>query len=124
MVNLAAALAPVVCLLALLVVMDSFKLVPRRMVVQAIVAGVVAAAAALLLHQVLIAAFALAPRTVARFVAPVTEELFKLAFVIYAIRARRVGFPVDAAIVGFAVGTGFAIAENAYYLGVMRSSVR
>ena len=35
MVNLTAALAPVLCLLALLIVMDSFKLLPIRFVGQA-----------------------------------------------------------------------------------------
>ena len=29
---------------------------------------------------------------------------------------HRIGFLVDAAIFGFAVGTGFALAENLYYL--------
>ncbi len=59
---------------------------------------------------------------VTRALAPVFEELLKLAFVMYAVRRRRVGFPVDAAILGFAVGTGFALVENSYYLGTMRSS--
>ena len=36
-------------------------------------------------------------------------------------RFRRVGFPVDAAIVGFAVGTGFALVENTYYLLALES---
>jgi len=59
---------------------------------------------------------------VTRVIAPVVEELLKLLFVVYAIRGRRVGFPVDAAIVGFAVGTGFALVENSYYLIALQSS--
>jgi len=55
-------------------------------------------------------------------IAPVVEELLKLLFVVYAVRFRRVGFPVDAAIVGFAVGTGFAVVENAYYLIALPSA--
>src|SRR6185437_11827369 len=35
--------------------------------------------------------------------------------VVVLIRTHRVGFLVDAAILGFAVGTGFAILENVYY---------
>jgi hypothetical protein len=54
-----------------------------------------------------------------RLVAPVVEEALKLGFVVFAIRRRRVGFPVDAAIIGFAVGTGFALVENAYYFGAL-----
>ena len=52
-----------------------------------------------------------------RYVAPVTEELFKGLAIVVLIRASRIGFLVDAAIFGFAVGTGFATVENLYYLG-------
>ena len=121
MLNLIASLVPVLCLLTLLVVMDSFKLVPIRFVVQAIAAGVAAAFAALLLNLFLIDRLGVPIPVVTRAIAPVTEELLKLLFVIYAIRRKRVGFPVDAAIIGFAVGTGFALVENAYYLIAMRS---
>jgi protease PrsW len=122
MLNLTAALAPVVCLLVLLVLMDSFKLVPIRFVVQALVAGVLAAFGALLLHTQLIDIMGLPVPVITRAVAPVLEECLKLLFVVYAIRYRRVGFPVDAAIVGFAVGTGFALVENSYYLLALRSA--
>lgn len=116
MVNLTAALAPVLSLLALLIVMDSFKLVPIRFVLQALAAGAAAALAALLINNQLIDGVGVPLPVVTRVIAPVVEELLKLLFVVYAIRSRRVGFPVDAAIVGFAVGTGFALIENAYYL--------
>lgn len=116
MVNLTAALAPVLCLLGLLILMDSFKLLRLRFVVLAIGAGAVAAIAAMFLNMTLIHDLAIPRRVVTRAIAPVTEELFKLGFVVWAIRFRRVGFPVDAAIAGFAVGTGFALVENAYYL--------
>ena len=122
MVNLTAGLAPVLCLLGLLIVMDSFKLVRPRFVVQALAAGAAAAFAALLLNVVLIDRAGIPIALVTRAIAPVTEELLKLAFVVYAIRRRRVGFPVDAAILGFAVGTGFALVENAYYLIALPSS--
>src|SRR5256885_8503991 len=36
------------------------------------------------------------------------------------LRSAHVGFLVDAAILGFAVGTGFAVVENVYYASVMR----
>jgi RsiW-degrading membrane proteinase PrsW (M82 family) len=122
MLNLTAALAPVLCLLALLMLMDSFKLVPIRFVFQALAAGVAAAFAALVLHLQLIDGAGVPIPVVTRLIAPVVEELLKLLFVVYAIRYRRVGFPVDAAIVGFAVGTGFAVIENSYYLIAVRES--
>ena len=54
MVNLTAALAPVLCLLVLLIVMDSFKLVAIRFVLQAIVGGMAAAGVALFVNTHLI----------------------------------------------------------------------
>jgi hypothetical protein len=51
-----------------------------------------------------------------RYVAPVLEELLKAAIVVLLIRTHRIGFLVDAAIVGFATGTGFAMLENLLYL--------
>jgi len=122
MVNLTAALAPVLCLLGLLIVMDSFKLVPIRFVGQALAAGVLAAAVALFINTRLIDGIGVPISLVTRAIAPVVEEALKLLFVVYAVRFRRVGFPVDAAIVGFAVGTGFALVENAYYLLAMPSA--
>ncbi|MBA2304874.1 MAG: PrsW family intramembrane metalloprotease [Acidobacteria bacterium] len=122
MVNLTAALAPVLCLLALLMLMDSFKLVPVRFVFQALTAGASAALVALLINTQLIYGAGISLPVVTRMIAPVVEELLKLLFVVYAVRFRRVGFPVDAAIVGFAVGTGFAVVENAYYLIALPSA--
>jgi protease PrsW len=122
MLTLPLAFAPVLCLLGLLVLMDSFKLVPLRFVGQALGAGALAALAALLVNTQLIDTLGVPIDVVRRYVAPILEELLKLAFVIHAIRRRRVGFPVDAAILGFAVGTGFALVENAYYVGAMNSA--
>jgi RsiW-degrading membrane proteinase PrsW (M82 family) len=119
--NLTAGLAPVLCLLALLMLMDSFKLVPMRFVLQALAAGAAAALAALALHLQMIDSLGVPISVVTRVIAPIVEELLKLLFVIYAVRSRRVGFPVDAAIVGFAVGTGFAVVENSYYLLTLES---
>jgi hypothetical protein len=50
------------------------------------------------------------------YVAPVVEESCKAAFVIILLQRSKVGFVVDAAIHGFAIGTGFAFLENLYYV--------
>jgi len=57
-------------------------------------------------------------RTFSRYVAPFTEEILKGLLMLVMIRTHRIGFLVDAAIFGFAVGTGFALAENLYYLNL------
>ena len=114
--NIAVALAPVLLLLVLLQFMDSFKLVPLRSVIVAIAAGAVAALACLSLHDALLARVHIDPRPFARYVAPITEELCKAAFIALLLWRNRVGFLVDAAVQGFAIGAGFALVENIDYL--------
>jgi protease PrsW len=114
--NVAVALLPVVVFLVVLFLMDSFKLLPLRAVLVALCAGAVAALAALALHDWLASATGLSARGYSRYIAPVTEETLKAIYVVVVLRRRRLGFLVDAALVGFSVGTGFALVENADYL--------
>ncbi len=116
MAQILVALLPALAFLAALLLMDSFKLLSRRSVAQSLLAGAVAARAGARLHGALLDAWPLAPVALSRYVAPVTEELLKAAWVAWLIRRDRVGFLVDAAILGFAVGTGFALVENVEYL--------
>ncbi len=103
--------------------MDSFKLVPMRFVVQALAGGALAALIALALHLRLIdSARRPDPARHARRSRRSSKNCSNSRFVIYAVPFRRVGFPVDAAIVGFAVGTGFALVENTYYLLALESA--
>ena len=45
-------------------------------------------------------------------VSPLLEELLKAIYIVWLLRRNKVGFVVDAATYGFAVGTGFAFIEN------------
>jgi RsiW-degrading membrane proteinase PrsW (M82 family) len=115
MLSVALALLPVVGFLAVLFAMDSFKLVPFRAVLGALVAGGGAALVALLMWS----ALGLDLQTgnaVSYYVAPVIEETLKSAVVVLLILRGRAGFLVDAAVQGFAVGAGFALLENVAYL--------
>ncbi|MBZ5587938.1 MAG: PrsW family intramembrane metalloprotease [Acidobacteriia bacterium] len=116
MVRVAISLMPVFLFLVALFALDSFKLVRPGSLVRALLAGTVAGVACLLLARGLVASALLAPATYSRYLAPVTEECAKALFVVFLIRKKRVGFMVDAAIVGFATGAGFATVENLYYL--------
>lgn len=109
------ALLPVLLFLLALLMMDSFKLVRPRTIVAAIAGGAVSALAGLAINPALVA-LGVGAKTVERLVAPAIEETLKGALVAAQIAKRRVGFPVDAAIQGFAVGTGFALVENWIYL--------
>jgi protease PrsW len=84
-----------------------------------LIAGVLSAIGASLGQTVLITSFGLETRVLTRYVAPVTEEALKMAFVLWALFRRQIGFLVDAAIVGFAIGAGFAVVENIHYLQLM-----
>jgi hypothetical protein len=54
-----------------------------------------------------------------RYISPFIEEVLKGTVVLALIRLNRIGFLVDAAIFGFAVGAGFAVIENMYILQVL-----
>ena len=108
-------LLPVLCFLAILLYLDSYKLVRLRAVIAVVASGVVVAGACYFLNGYLLRVTAIDLSSFTRYVGPVTEELGKALVIIALIRAHRVGFLVDAAIFGFAVGTGFAIVENIYY---------
>lgn len=107
---------PVVVFLIALVFLDSYKLVSFRAVVIAVLFGLGAAFLALLINNYLLETLPLDGDRYSRYVAPLIEEVLKASFIVYVIRARRVGFMVDAAILGFAVGAGFAIVENFYHV--------
>lgn len=118
----ALSLLPVFAFLGGLIILDSFKLVPIRSVLTAIGVGAVVAVACLFLNGWLIQHLALDKTTFSRYLAPFVEEGGKMLFLVLLIRSRRVGFLVDAAIYGFAIGAGFAVVENIYYLGTLASS--
>jgi RsiW-degrading membrane proteinase PrsW (M82 family) len=114
--NVAAALLPVLLFLCLLVLLDSFKLVSIRAVLLALAAGGTAALLGAHVNDTLLGATGLPTPLFSRYAAPLVEEALKAVWIAILIRRRRVGFLVDAAILGFAVGTGFALVENVEYL--------
>jgi RsiW-degrading membrane proteinase PrsW (M82 family) len=114
--RLLAGFLPVLIFLGVLIYLDSYKLVRLPWVVLTIVLGGVAAAASYTINGVLLSHLAMDFTTYSRYVSPVVEESAKALVLIWFIRSQRTGFLVDASIFGFAVGTGFALLENAYYL--------
>jgi RsiW-degrading membrane proteinase PrsW (M82 family) len=115
-VNVALALLPVVLFLCLLVLLDSFKLVPVRSVMLALAAGGAVALLGARLNDALIEASGVPTVLFSRYGAPLVEEALKALWIVVLLRRRRIGFLVDAAILGFAVGAGFALVENVEYL--------
>jgi protease PrsW len=113
------ALAPVVLYLVVLVVLDSYKLVKLRSLLLAVLAGAAAALICRTLNTRLLTWTSAEMTTFSRYIAPFTEESAKAAYLVVLIRRRRIGFLVDAAILGFAIGAGFGILENIFYLGLL-----
>ncbi len=102
--------------------MDSFKLLKPFMIFKMIIFGCIAAGLSYLLNKWLIENNWISLNEYTRFIAPIIEETSKAGFVLYFISKKKIGFMVDAAICGFAVGAGFSLIENIYYLEVLQNS--
>jgi RsiW-degrading membrane proteinase PrsW (M82 family) len=109
-------LAPVLCFLAGLLYLDSYKLVKLRAVITIVASGALVAGTSYLINGYALGLVRIDLTHFSRYVSPITEELLKGLVIVALIRTHRIGFLVDAAIFGFAVGTGFATVENLYFL--------
>ncbi len=112
-------LLPVFSFLVVLILLDGYKLVRPQRVAGLIAAGALAAVASLALHDAILDHTAIDPRWLVRIIAPGIEELLKGAVIVWLLIGRRIGFLVDAAIFGFAVGAGFALVENPSYFFIL-----
>ena len=108
-------LLPVVLFLLVLLWLDSYKLVSMRFVLVVMGCGVAAAVACYHANGYLVTRLGLDVATYSRYLGPLVEEAAKGLVIVALVRAHRVGFLVDAAILGFAVGTGFSLVENLQY---------
>lgn len=109
-------LLPVLIFLIVLVYMDSYKLVSLKSVLWVIFLGGLSALASLYVNGWMIQALDLTLRPYSLYAAPLIEETLKALVIVYLLRNSKIGFLVDSAIMGFAVGAGFALVENFYYL--------
>ncbi len=107
---------PVLLFLAFLFLLDSFKLVLKKYLLLALMWGMASALTAYFVNSVLLEHAGIKFSILSRFIAPANEEILKSLFVFLIIYKKRVGFLIDAAIYGFAVGAGFALVENIFYL--------
>ncbi len=110
------ALMPVLVFLAGLSLLDARGLVRPGRILQALLSGGVCALVGYVVNNLLLGLSGMSLLGFALLVAPVTEELLKALYCGWLVQTRRVGFLLDGAILGFAVGAGFALVENIYYL--------
>ncbi len=116
--KLSVSLLPVLVFLAVLILMDSYKLLKPVVVILTILYGISAAAAAFFLQRRLM----VSEQGLTLIWGPLSEEFLKALLPILMLKWKRVGFVVDSAIIGFASGAGFAILENLLYLLTVRDS--
>ena len=116
LLNIAIALLPALLLLALFYRFEAFNLVRFPQFLGFLALGGALAAVAYAANGALLTATSLDFATYSRFVAPVVEELLKASPIILLFALNKIGFKIDAAIIGFTIGAGFSIAENAYEL--------
>lgn len=115
-IKIIVSLLPILIFLCALVLYDSFKLVSFKSIFRTVLWGSIAAVICFALNRWFINLFEFELFYFARYGAPIIEESVKAIMIIYLIRSSNIGFMVDAAILGCAVGAGFAIIENIYYL--------
>lgn len=115
-------LLPAIILLVTLLYMDSYKLVSMRAIIRVIGIGGLLVILAYFVGSAILDSTPMTRVDYSLYVAPVLEELLKASVIVVLIRTSRIGFLVDAAIFGFAVGTGFALIENLYYLQTLDSA--
>ncbi len=109
-------LFPVILFLACLFLLDSFKLVSQKLLLLSLLWGIIAAGLSYFANSWLTNILNLHYTTLIRYIAPVTEEVLKALLIFALIRIRLIGFVIDAAIYGFAIGAGFALTENTFYI--------
>ena len=110
------ALIPVLLLLLILYLLDSFRLVRFRTLALLFLAGAASALLAYFINSLILKASEMDFESYSRYVAPIIEEILKVLVILVLVLRKRIGFLIDAAIYGFAAGAGFAVFENSYYL--------
>ena len=110
------ALVPVVACLSVFVAVDVFKLTPLPEIGALLIGGGFMAAAAYYANGGVLDEFPVRFTSYTQYVAPPVEEAIKGLLVIGLFAFNRIGYLIDAAIAGFAIGAGFSLVENVFYI--------
>lgn len=109
-------LSPVFLLLLLFLFLDSFRLVNKKILIACLGWGILSAVLSFFTNTFLIREYGLSFDLFSGYIAPVVEELLKMALILVLIKANKIGFMIDGAIYGFTIGAAFSFAENIFYL--------
>src|SRR4249919_3413758 len=96
--------------------LDVFKLMSPWEMIGCLLLGTVAALIAWPLSGQMLDTLPMGYSFYSRVVAPFIEEALKGAALAVLILTNRIGYKLDAVISGFAIGAGFSVIENIFYL--------
>jgi RsiW-degrading membrane proteinase PrsW (M82 family) len=115
-VDWAVALTPVLAMALLFVWLDVFKLMSPWEMIGCLLLGAVAALVAWPISGRMLDTLPIGYSFYSRIIAPFIEEALKGAALAVLILTNRIGYKLDAVISGFAIGAGFSVIENIFYL--------
>jgi len=121
-VKILVSLIPVFLFLFLLLYLDSLRLVNKNILLFCLAWGIVSAFLCFVANTFLIRYFGINFDTYSGYIAPFVEEFLKIFILLVLIRKNKIGFMIDAAIYGFAIGSAFSMSENLFYLFHFASS--
>jgi len=110
------ALLPVIVLVIVLYRLDSHRLLGTHFMVRMFLTGGLIAIICYFINEFAIDYLSMEFNYYTRYVAPLIEETLKASVLVWLFRTNRIGFLIDAGILGFTVGAGFSFVENLYYL--------
>jgi len=116
------ALLPVLALVVVLYRLDSHRLLGTHFIAKVFVAGGLIAVLCAFLNGFAMDFLGFDMANYSRYVAPIVEETLKAAIIVYLFRTARIGFLIDAGILGFACGAGFSLVENLHYLTLVHDA--
>jgi RsiW-degrading membrane proteinase PrsW (M82 family) len=110
------ALVPVLVLALLFAWLDVFKLMSAVEMTGALLLGGIAALLAWPISGQMLDNLPMGYSFYSRVIAPWIEEALKALPIALLLASNRIGYKIDAIIVGFAIGAGFSVVENIFFL--------
>jgi len=110
------ALVPVLLMALVFAWLDVFKLMSPWEMIASLLLGMVAALLAWPVSGRMLDTLPMGYSDYSRYVAPWIEEALKAIAIAILFLTNRIGFKLDAIISGFAIGAGFSVIENIFYL--------